>query len=204
MTDNFKIKSNTKSEVEVKFKPTNKKWTFELNRNESEKELFRIELRRIKKSPLFLSVNEVHLISNSDILTDYTILWKVFEQALAENHVKADLVQLNGYYQYTNDISFSFSKVERKLKSNIWKTLELLLIDTTIGQIKNINQFAANFDMRQDEILECFYELRKIGFEIRNSNTNPEISEDEFLIPYRFPTLTPLSVQLKKSLQANG
>lgn len=204
LTDNFKIKNNPKSEVEVVFKPTNKKWTFELNRNENEKELFRIELRRIKNSPLFLSVNEVHLISNSDILTDYTILWKVFEQALAENHVKADLVQLNGYYQYTNDISFSFTKAEKKLKSNVWKTLELLLIDTTIGQIKNINQFAANFDMRQDEILECFYELRKIGFEIRNSNTNPEISEDEFLIPYRFPTLTPLSVQLKKSLQAHG
>jgi DNA (cytosine-5)-methyltransferase 1 len=204
LTDNFKIKSNPKSEVEVKFKPTNKKWIFELNRNESEKELFRIELRRIKNSPLFLSVNEVHLISNSDIVTDYTILWKVFEQALAENHVKADLVQLNGYYQYTNDISFSFTKAEKKLKSNVWKTLELLLIDTTIGQIKNINQFAANFDMRKDEILECFYELRKIGFEIRNSNTNPEISEDEFLIPYRFPTLTPLSVQLKKSLQAHG
>jgi DNA (cytosine-5)-methyltransferase 1 len=204
LTDNFKIKSNPKSEVEIKFKPTNKKWTFELNRNESEKELFRIELRRIKNSPLFLSVNEVHLISNSDILTDYTILWKVFEKALAENHVKADLVQLNGYYQYTNDISFSFTKAEKKLKSNVWKTLELLLIDTTIGQIKNINQFAANFDMRQDEILECFYELRKIGFEIRNSNTNPEISEDEFLIPYRFPTLTALSVQLKKSLQAHG
>lgn len=118
--------------------------------------------------------------------------------------MKADLVQLNGYYQYTNDISFSFTKAEKKLKSNVWKTLELLLIDTTIGQIKNINQFAANFDMRQDEILECFYELRKIGFEIRNCNTNPEILEDEFLIPYRFPTLTPLSVQLKKSLQAHG
>ena len=80
----------------------------------------------------------------------------------------------------------------------------MVLIDPTIGQIKNINQFAANYDMRQDEMLDCFYELRKIGFEIRNSNTNPEISEDEFLIPYRFPTLTPLSVQLKGSLQAHG
>lgn len=204
LSDNFKIKSNPKSEVEIKFKPTNKKWTFELNRNESEKELFRIELKKINNSPLFLSVNEVHLISNSKILTDYTILWKVFEQTLAENHVKADLVQLNGYYQYTNDISFSFTKADKQLKSKVWKTLELILIDPTIGQIKNINQFASSYEMREDEILECLYELRKIGFEIRNSNTNPEISEDEFLIPYRFPTLTPLSVQLKKSLHAHG
>lgn len=204
LTDNFKIKINPKSVVEVKFKPTNKKWVFELTRNESEKELFRIELKRIKNSPLFLSVNEVHLISNSDVLHDYTILWKVFEQALAENHIKADLVQLNGYYQYTNDISFSFTKAEKELNSKVWKALELILIDPTIGQIKKINQFANSYEMKQDEIIDCFYELRKIGFEIRNSNTNPEISTNEFLIPYRFPTLTPLSVQLKKSLQANG
>lgn len=204
LTDNFKIKINPQSEIEVKFKPTNKKWVFELNRNEGGKELFRIELKRTKNSPLFLSVNEVHLISNSNILTDYTVLWKVFEKALAEHHVKADLIQLNGYYQYTNDISFSFTKADKKLKGNIWKTIELILIDPTIGQIKNINQFASNYEMREDEILECFYELRKIGFEIRNNNTNPEISEDEFLIPYKFPTLTPLSVQLKKSLQTHG
>lgn len=204
IADNFKIKSNPDSEVEVKFKPTTKKWIFELNRNKNKKELFRIELKKIKNAPFFLSVNEIHLISNSNILTDYTILWKIFEQVLAENNVKADLIQLNGYYQYSNEISFSFTKANKELKSNVWKMLELILIDSTIGQIKNINEFASNYEMREDEILECFYELRKIGFEIRNSNTNPEISEDEFLIPYKFPTLTPLSVQLKKSLQAHG
>lgn len=204
LASNFKIKNNPKSGVEVKFKPTKKIWVFELCREDSENEKFRIELRKNKNTPLFLSVNEVHLISNSNILTDYTILWKVFEKALADNQVKADLVQLNGYYQYTNDISFSFIKADKKLKSNIWKVIEFILSDPTIGQIKNINQFASNYGMRVDEILECFYELRKIGFEIRNSNTNPEISEDDFLIPYKFPTLTPLSVQLKKTLQTHG
>jgi DNA (cytosine-5)-methyltransferase 1 len=114
------------------------------------------------------------------------------------------LVQLNGYYQYTNDISFSFVKSSKKLESNFWKVVELILIDPTIGQIKDINHFASGYELRQDEILECFYDLRKIGFEIRNNNTNPEISDNEYLIPYRFPTLTPLSVQLKKSLQAHG
>ncbi len=204
LTENFKIKNNPKSEIEVRFKPTSKKWTFVLNRKESDKELYRIELKRTRGTSLFNSVNEVYLISNSNIQTDYTILWKVFEQALAENHIKADLVQLNGYYQYTNDISFSFVKSGKKLSSNFWKVIELILIDPTIGQIKDINHFASGYELRQDEILECFYDLRKIGFEIRNNNTNPEIAEDEYLIPYRFPTLTPLSVQLKKSLQAHG
>jgi len=204
LTDNFKLKSNPKSEVEVKFKAKNKRWVFELNRNESKNELYKIELRRIKNSPLFHSVNEVHLISSSSILADYTILWKVFEQALAENHIKADLIQLFGYYQYTNDISFSFTKSENEIKGNVWKILELMLADNTIGQIKNINQFAANYDINATNLIKCFYELRNIGFEIRNSNTNPEILEDEYLIPYRFPSLTHLSVQLKKSLQAHG
>lgn len=82
LTNNFKINNNPKSEVQVRFNPTNKKWVFELNRNGIEKEVFRIELNKIKNIPLFLSINEVHLISNSNILYDYTILWKVFEQAL--------------------------------------------------------------------------------------------------------------------------
>jgi DNA (cytosine-5)-methyltransferase 1 len=152
---------------------------------------------------LFLSVNEVHLISHSNVLSDYTILWKVFEQALTENHIKADLVQLNGYYQYTNDISYKFIKSSDEIKENVWKLLELILIDPTIGQIKHINQFATSYDISQEKLIKYFFDLRRIGFEIRNSNTNPEISEYEYLIPYKFPTLTPLSVQLKKSLEAN-
>lgn len=204
LTENFKIKNNPESEVEVVFKPTAKQWTFELYRDKKGKELYKIELKRLKKSPLFHYVNEVHLISHSNVLSDYTILWKVFEQALAENHIKADLVQLNGYYQYTNDISYNFIKSSDEIKENVWKLLELILIDPTIGQIKHINQFATSYDISQENLIKYFFDLRRIGFEIRNSNTNPEISEDEYLIPYKFPTLTPLSVQLKKSLQANG
>lgn len=204
LDENFKFKNNPASKVEVSFKPTTKKWTFELCRNEKGKELYRIEIKRLNELPLFLSVNEVCLISRSKDLIDYTILWKVFEQALIENHIKADLVQLNGYYQYTNDISYNFVKSSVELEESVWKLLELILIDPTIGKIKHINQFARSYDINQDKLIKYFYELRKIGFEIRNSNTNPEISEDEYLIPYKFPTLTPLSVQLKKSLQTNG
>jgi len=207
MTENFKIKINPDSDVEVIFKPSKTRWVFDLTRSNKKKsdkkEIFRVELKRTKNNPLFLLVGEVHLISNSKNLADYTILWKVFEQALAENHVKADLVQLNGYYQYTNDISYSFIRSSNCPKDNIWKMIELILVDPTIGQIKNISQFVTSYGIRKEDLIEALYELRKIGFEIRNSNTNSEILEDEYLIPYRFPTLTPLSVQLKRSLH-NG
>ena len=43
--------------------------------------------------------------------------------------------------------------------------------------------------------------LRELGYEIRNHGTNPQIPEDHWLVPYAFPTLTPLSVQLRKKLR---
>src|SRR5690606_31172743 len=79
LTNNFKIQNNSKSEVEINFCASAKRWVFELDRNKNEQELYRIELRRFNNSPLFDSVHEVHLISKSNVLRDYTILWKVFE-----------------------------------------------------------------------------------------------------------------------------
>lgn len=200
INDSFKLKQNPKSDVSVSFNPSKSKWEFELKRKGKDGEVFRISVKRRKGNPLFLGVNEVLLTSNSKILTDYTILWKVFEQALIENHVKADLVQLNGYYQYINDITYTFQPTKKCPKDDIWKMIGLILNDPEIGQIKKINHFAIGYEINKEKLVECFIELRRIGFEIRNNNTNPEIQENEYLIPYRFPTLTPLSVQLKKSL----
>ncbi len=206
LSQNFKLINNAKSEIEIDFKPSSKKWVFELYYTEGKKNKvdFSIDISRASNSPLFLEVNEVRLISNSETLIDYTLLWKVFEQALAENHIKADLVQLSGYYQYSNDIIYTFKKFGKEtVDNNIWRVIELILNDPRIGQIRNIMEMALSYEIKPKELVECLFELKKIGFEIRNSNTNPEISEDEFLIPYKFPTLTPLSVQLNKSLQ-NG
>ncbi|SFN42213.1 DNA (cytosine-5)-methyltransferase 1 [Chryseobacterium oleae] len=200
LTDNFKIENNSQSNIEVIFKPTKNKWTIELSRDKQQQELYRVEIKKVKKEPLFLTVNEVHLISYSNLIIDYTILWKLFEQVLIENNIKADLIQLNGYYQYTNDISYNLirSSDEIEIKDKIWELLELILIDPTIGQIKHINKFVESYDITSDILVNYFSALRKIGFEIRNNNTNPEIPQNEYLIPYKFPTLTPLSVQLKK------
>ena len=43
--------------------------------------------------------------------------------------------------------------------------------------------------------------LRTIGSEVRNNKTNPQMKDNEWLIPYKFPTLVPMSVQLHKSLR---
>ena len=49
-----------------------------------------------------------------------------------------------------------------------------------------------------NKIIEIAGFLRRLGYEIRNHNTNPQIAEGDWLIPYAFPTLSPLSVQLRK------
>ena len=204
LTEKFALKNNPVSEVEIDFNPAKEKWFFRLSRNDKNEELYRIELKRKRNTPLFLDVNEVILISHSDILSDYTILWKVLERCLAENHIKAELIQLNGYYQYTNDILYRFIKTNIKIDKDIWELLTLILEDSTIGKIMPIDKLSKSYSIEREKLTRYFFDLRNIGFEIRNHNTNPEISTDEYLIPYKFPTLTPLSVQLKKSLYTNG
>jgi DNA (cytosine-5)-methyltransferase 1 len=53
-----------------------------------------------------------------------------------------------------------------------------------------------------EPIFPIFEYLRKLGYEVRNHNTNPQIQYGDYLIPYAFPTLTPRSIQLRKTLRA--
>lgn len=47
-----------------------------------------------------LDVRQVELfVSTSDIM-GFTVAWKAFDRELAKNNIKADIVQLNGYYHY--------------------------------------------------------------------------------------------------------
>jgi len=50
------------------------------------------------------------------------------------------------------------------------------------------------------DVMPILHTLRKMGYEVRNNNTNPQIIAGDYLIPYAFPTLTPRSIQLRKKL----
>lgn len=126
----------------------------------------------------------------------FTVAWKIFEQLLAKNHLKADLVQLNGYYQYDPNMSckitcppdspleFLVPVVEGRITRKLLDTKSLLHI------------WSAN----EEKLRENALMMRRLGYEIRNHKTNPQIPKDCWLIPYAFPTLNPLSVQLRKSI----
>lgn len=188
----------------IEFTPSNNRWILKhTSRDNDDKTKFSVSIKSKNiDSPLFLNVKEVLLESNSFEKRAYTLIWKAFENHLAQNKIKADLVQFSGYYQYKNniDIQLIINSVDHIEDDGFWRILKHLNNDNFIGRIEPISFYSEYFEESTNTIISFFKKLREIGFEIRNTNTNPEIPADNFLIPYKFPTLTPLSVQLSKSL----
>lgn len=126
----------------------------------------------------------------------FTVAWKILERILTENSLKADLVQLNGYYQYApamtstmlcrpgSPLEFLLPVVEGRITRKLLDTSTLLHIWGT----------------REEQLKHNAIHMRHLGYEIRNHRTNPQIPEGYWLIPYAFPTLNSLSVQLRKSI----
>ncbi|BCC10487.1 TPA: DNA cytosine methyltransferase [Bacillus cereus] len=135
------------------------------------------------------NLDSIHFIS----------VWKALDYELQINNVKADLVQLHGYYQYKS--SFYCQMFHSNVNiSKEWDIVSKVLSDTEQAELKSEIQLAEEWITPKSTILHYANFLRKLGFEVRNTNTNPQIPRNHFLIPYKFPTLTPLSVQLQKKL----
>ena len=131
-------------------------------------------------------------------LSHLTMLWKALEEDIKDKFNTADLVQLFGYYQYkpkTKTI-FYFNSSDDK---NFWNFVQRITEGTGSNEI-DVNNLSL-FELETKETLHKYLNILKgLGFEIRNSNTNPQIREGVYLIPYFFPTLTKDSVQLHKKL----
>lgn len=126
-----------------------------------------------------------------------TAAWKVLNMILIKYQLKADLVQLNGYYQYQSQIKCSLdSKTLDKLN------IMLPIINGDIvGKEISTEELANKWDVEESEVLNHCKWLRSLGYEVRNNNTNPQIPQGVWLIPYKFPSLLPESVQLNKTLE---
>ena len=70
-----------------------------------------------------------------------------------------------------------------------------------VANIRTAQELSRDWNISEALLCDVAEFLRKIGYEIRNHNTNPQIDEDNWLIPYAFPTLTPQSVQLRKKVK---
>ena len=142
-------------------------------------------------------MSNVSLLVESNAKVALTVAWKAFEQELIVNSIKADLVQLNGYYQYVPKFVSECEISDSVTYANV---LRVITCKTSIPEIKHTEELATEWKIGNTEVRQAATYLRELGFEIRNHSTNPQIEKDCWLVPYAFPTLTPLSVQLWKKI----
>lgn len=165
-------------------------------------EINSVEYTKIKITPRYgswtLGVEEVNLSIFSKKKLAYTAAWKAFEYELMRNAIKADLVQLNGYYQYTPKLLCRCEISENVIYGDVLKSV---VSGENVAVLITTSELAQNWNVQEDEVIKIAEHLKSIGYEIRNNATNPQIEKGSWLIPYAFPTLTQLSVQLWKKLR---
>jgi DNA (cytosine-5)-methyltransferase 1 len=144
---------------------------------------------------------QVRLHALEPNLSLFTGLWKAFEELLSTTYRIADLVQLSGYYQYHARFTaaMSFNAVEIS-KEPLWAVLARIVGGIGVAAQVSALQLADYWQIDAEDVLPTLRILREVGYEVRNQNTNPQIPEGEYLIPYSFPTLSNRSVQLRKTL----
>jgi DNA (cytosine-5)-methyltransferase 1 len=148
-----------------------------------------------------IAYKSIILRAYSGDIWSYTVCWKALDYFLKINKIKDDIVQLNGYYQYTPAIDVGlYIKKQRIVENPSWYLLSNILKLKPIRKILSYPDFANILNIQLETVNDAAYSLKGLGYEIRNHNTNPQIKTGNILLPYIFPTLTNLSVQLRKKL----
>lgn len=153
------------------------------------------------KRDWIIPARSIEMTHGSSSLWDYVSLWKALDYLLSRYKLKADLVQLFGYYQYPSgvlcsDYSVRLSDVPESTSIFIRNVLS----GSMVAQPYTCEEFGINFGIDTTEIPNILKTLKRAGYEVRSSRTNQAFETGSYMIPYLFPTLTPLSVQLNKDL----
>lgn len=145
-----------------------------------------------------LDIDKVIMEVFSDDIKGFTIAWKAFEHELIINSIKADIVQLNGYYQYVPKLKCQCTmKNPVKYGDIVCKVVS----GEPVTEMVSSDRLSECWNTSKEELIDIAEFLRTLGYEIRNHRTNPQIEEGYWLVPYAFPTLTPQSVQLRKKVK---
>ena len=147
-------------------------------------------------APWSLNASSIRLQISSTRIDAYTVAWKALERELVERGIKADLVQLCGYYQYTPRFESEFSSIGHPGLEFLTPVVSGDVVGTTMPA----DTLAQGLGVAASELPAHAQRLRQLGYEIRNQNTNPQIPTNNWLIPYHFPTLNKMSVQLHKQI----
>ena len=204
--ENTKLDESLKSKKgyqKVKFEALENRWEIKIGDKDKIKVPFKIIVSHKEDTPLFNNVNSVLITGDANNLDSYFTGWKAFEREVIQNGIKADLVQLNGYYQYKPILKMNYEvnldEVSSKLK-DFWFVLQTMIDDVDANEIRNIHSLSEIYDLSSAKLVKAFKQLKNVGFEIRNHNTNSEIPENHYLVPYQFPSLNAQSLQRLKDL----
>jgi len=122
--------------------------------------------------------------------------WKYFEIIVKKYAHKDDLVQLFGYYQYKQCLPIAVELVAHSLKRQpFWLFWKKVSEGRGVGDILAVESLQHIFGVQKVEVRELLSTLKKCGYEIRSNNTNKQIPEGTYLIPYSFPSLNERSLQ---------
>jgi len=78
---------------------------------------------------------------------------------------------------------------------DFWRVASLVTKGVSVGTTIHIDQLIACYGLGKERLKQVLFEMKTIGFEIRNKSTNKQIKEDHYLVPYPFPTLNERSLQ---------
>ncbi len=184
--------------IHLEFRRDSKTWIISAGIEPEGETVLEMRIEPVPDHPWVLDVEAVRLIARDSSDHAFTALWKAFEERLLEYTGKADLVQLNGYYQYAPRIRVRV--IQHDHAKERWETLARVLQGEGIAMQLNSARLALLWGCAESSVPSFLQWLRNLGFEVRNRFTNPQIPPGEYLVPYAFPTLTPRSVQLRKQL----
>jgi DNA (cytosine-5)-methyltransferase 1 len=142
------------------------------------------------------TISSISIYSFSKDYRSITAIWKYLEFLLKEYFHKDDLVQLFGYYQYSNNHVITLQVNDPEMKQDpFWKVLIEISKGSLVGSIRPLFEIADVYGIDEDLLFSQLRNLKEIGYEIRNHNTNQQIKNGHLLIPYSFPSLNERSLQ---------
>jgi len=177
-------------------------WLFTIAESKvSNKKQYSIDILLSDSHALILKTKNIQLTSFSENPNSLVALWKYLEKKLKILAHKDDLIQLFGYYQYRQKSNFIFTFNNKSLaNSTYWDTAKKITEGLAVGTPLHLNEISDVFQLQHGAFLNTIKDLKAIGYEIRNHNTNPQLDVDCYLIPYQFPTLNERSLQRLTSL----
>jgi len=198
----FSEKQSGCTEYDFTFNVSADTWSFTVKEPQAKnKKQYLIDILLSESHSSILNTKEIKLISFSKSPSSLVALWKYLEKTLKILAHKDDLIQLFGYYQYRQRSNFIFTFNNNSLeKSTYWNMVKNVTEGLAVGMPLHINEMSDIFQLENNSFQRSIKDLKAVGYEVRNHNTNPQLGLDCYLIPYQFPTLNERSLQRLTSL----